>query len=242
MKYKIETIPVWDAFGAESECPFCLLEKEAEERYLGFFLGNSVMVPEMRIEVNSTGFCRTHYPMLFATRKNRHSLGLLTHTRLSESVGREKKLLWSLLGITGKNRGKKALAEAAAFLHKETEQCMICSRMEETLKRYIFTALYLWKKDEEGFRNTYAASKGFCRHHLASLLGMAGEALPAALLREWLEATIAVENESRRRLESELLWYTQKFDYQNSEKPWGSSKDALERAIQKLTGKIVGDP
>ncbi len=70
---------------------------------------------------------------------------------------------------------------------------------------------------------------------------MAGEALPAALLREWLEATIAVETESCSRMESELLWYTQKFDYQNSEKPWGSSKDALERAIQKLTGKIVGD-
>ncbi len=241
MKYKIETIPVWDAFGTGSECPFCLLEKEAEERYIGFFLGNSVMVPEMRVEVNSTGFCRTHYPMLFATRKNRHSLGLISHTRLSESGKQEKRLLSALLGSAGKSRGKKELAAAAEFLTRETEQCMICSRIEETLKRYIFTALYLWKIDEEGFRKTYAASKGFCRHHLASLLGMAGEVLPAALMREWLEATISVESESCGRLESELLWYTQKFDFQNTEKPWGRSKDALERAIQKLTGKIVGE-
>ena len=34
---------------------------------------------------------------------------------------------------------------------------------------------------------------------------------------------------------------TLKFDYRNKDKPWGNSQDAVERAINKLRGKCVGD-
>jgi hypothetical protein len=239
MKYKLETIPVWDAFRADSECPFCLLEDEAEKRYIDFFLGNSVMVPEMRVEVNATGFCRSHYPMLFSSRRNRHSLGLVTHTHLQQADKKKEKVLMRLLGFPGKRGMKKELGRAAQQLHGDVESCMICSRIEETVARYLYTALILWKKDEENFRGTWAAGRGFCRFHLASLLAMAGELLPAAMVPLWLQATTDLEKENGKRLEDELLWYTRKFDFQNETKPWGSSKDALQRAIGKLTGKIL---
>lgn len=240
MKYKLETIPVWDAFEKGSECPFCLLEREAEERYVDFFLGSSVMAPEMRVQVNAAGFCRSHYPMLFETRKNRHSLGLVTHTRFREAAAGKEKLLTGVLRKAGGTRGAKALQDAAGFFEAEAERCMICDRIGETIGRYLYTAVYLWKKDEEGFRERYAASKGACLRHLPGLLRMAAELLPAALRRAWLEATLELERKNDARLEAELLWYTRKFDFQNDGEPWGDSRDALERVIGKLIGRIIG--
>ena len=238
MKYKLETIPVWDAFDADSECPFCLLEQKAEQSYLKFFLGNSVMVPEMRVEVNSIGFCRTHFPMLFNSRTSRHALSLLTHTHLMETDKRTKKLLKGLL-----NRpSKKSLLAAADSLKQETKNCMICTRIEETLKRYLFTALYLWKRDEEGFRDRFAGSQGFCLYHLRGLIAMAPEALGAKELASWLQVLCTLQEHNGQRLEEELFFYSQKFDFQNDDKPWGTAKDALERGIQKLTGRPVKDP
>lgn len=57
MKYRLETIPVWDACTAPSECPLCVLARPAGQDYPVFFLGGSVMEPEIRLPVNRTGFC-----------------------------------------------------------------------------------------------------------------------------------------------------------------------------------------
>ena len=47
--------------------------------------------------------------------------------------------------------------------------------------------------------------------------------------------------ENYQRLQEEVTWFTDKFDYRNKDKPWGNSQDAVERAINKLRGKCVGD-
>ena len=36
MKESIHTIPLMDAFKAEDECPFCYLEREAEQHAISF--------------------------------------------------------------------------------------------------------------------------------------------------------------------------------------------------------------
>ena len=46
--------------------------------------------------------------------------------------------------------------------------------------------------------------------------------------------------ESLRRVNQEVNWFTQKFDYLNQDKPWGTSRDAVERAITKLRGWSAG--
>ena len=51
----------------------------------------------------------------------------------------------------------------------------------------------------------------------------------------------AMELENLKRVESELEWFTLKFDYRNADKPWGNSKDAPDRAINKLMGACVGE-
>lgn len=251
MKYELETIPIWDAYELDTECPLCILEEKAEQRYIDFFLGNSVMVPEMRVEVNKTGFCPAHFEKLFVSEKNRHGLGLVAHTHMKDIMGslqrRNKKLRSggsSAAGNGGLFGGllggtlKKNAAEYCAHLREREQSCMICDRLDYTLKRYAFTIVYLWQKKAD-FRERFNTSKGFCLHHLPCVLDMAAECMGGRKYAGFVSETIGLLDSSLLRLEQELHWFTQKFDHQNAEKPWGTSKDALHRALQKLTGLIV---
>ena len=242
MKYELETIPIWDAYKEDSECPLCILAEKAEAEYLKFFLGNSVMVPEMRVEVNKTGFCPRHYTNLFNTRKNRHGLGLVSHTYLKEQL-QELEKLHSKLSVDKKQRGealKKSVQKFNDTLRQKTESCMICDRVDYTLKRYSFTIVYLWKKDPE-FRETFNASKGFCLKHVPEITKMAGEVHSGKQYSQLISEVARLQQQSLERLEPEISWFTQKFDFQNDQKPWGTSKDALHRLVQKLTGIIQRD-
>ena len=81
MKYEIDTIPVWDALKAGTECLLCLLEKRSRQASVRYYLGPSVMVPEVRVEVNKTGF-RPENLRLLAKDPNKLGLALISHTRL----------------------------------------------------------------------------------------------------------------------------------------------------------------
>ena len=56
MKESIHTIPLMDAFKAEDECPFCYLEREAEQHAISFALGSgaSYMEDDVRAETDAT--------------------------------------------------------------------------------------------------------------------------------------------------------------------------------------------
>ena len=71
MKESIHTIPLMDAFKAEDECPFCYLEREAEQHAISFALGSgaSYMEDDVRAETDAMGFCRHHYKMMYDLRK-----------------------------------------------------------------------------------------------------------------------------------------------------------------------------
>jgi hypothetical protein len=68
---------------------------------------------------------------------------------------------------------------------------------------------------------------------------MSAEVLKGKTLKAFLSDLSGLERENLERLGAELLFYTQKFDVQNIDKPWGSAKDALDRALQKLSGRIM---
>ena len=236
MKYELETIPIWDAYKLDTECPLCHLKDKAEKTYHDFFLGNSVMVPEMRIKVNAAGFCPEHFTNLLVSRDNRHGLGLITHTHFSEQRKTFNKKIRQILQNPGNPKKQGDIPkDFSKYLRELTTKCMICERTEYTLKRYAYTIAYLWKKDPE-FKVCFEASKGFCFPHLADMLDMAKEALSGKLAAEFSIKAVELCSQSFERLDKEVFWYTQKFDYQNNDKPWGTSKDALHRAIQKLTG------
>ncbi len=238
-KYELETIPIWDAFDQESECPLCILDEAAEQRYVEFFLGNSVMLPEMRVEVNKTGFCPDHFARLWNAAGNPHSLSLVTHTHLIDLMDGARKwesALRSGAPVSGKQTVKR-VERYIEYLRGRERSCMICDRMDYTLRRYAFSIVYLWDKKDD-FAQTLRDSKGFCYHHLPGLLQMAVDQLSGPKLARFAAEVAACGRRNMERMEAELLWYTQKFDYQNDGKPWGTSKDALQRALQKIAGKI----
>ena len=44
-----------------------------------------------------------------------------------------------------------------------------------------------------------------------------------------------------KRMEEEVSWFIDKFDYRNVDAPWKTSKDALPRAMVKCNGIYHGD-
>lgn len=248
MKYELETIPVWDAFKEECECPICLLYNKAQQTYLKFFLGNSVMVPEMRVEVNKTGFCPEHFQMLLQKRSP-HYLGLMTHTHFQKYREGLNKQLKSL-GKSAESASKKMktplkdkklneqIDNLSNFISEKQDECLICDRIDYTMKRYTFTTVYLWKKNPE-FKEFFIKSKGFCMPHLSYLTQMATESLTGVELGEFTKDIISIQDKSLQRLEDEILYFTQKFSQENDDKPWNGTKDAHYRLIQKMTGRTT---
>ncbi len=252
MKYQLETIPVWEAYEKEGECPLCTLVEKLESHYADFFLGNSVMIPETRIEVNRTGFCPHHFSLLYAG-GNKLGLALMTHTHMKELIGKLEKQLVGLLREARKSSSRgfvRGLKEGNSLPHKLSESsqnyatqkksCMICDRLTGTLKRYAFTIIYLWQKDSE-FQERFQHSKGFCIPHFHFVNLMAMEVLSRKELGRWLEELVPLEQRALNRLESEVHHFTQKFDHLSNDIPWKNARDALPRALQKLTGWFFRD-
>jgi hypothetical protein len=232
MKYELETIPVWDAYRRDSECPLCILEKKNEEQYTKFFLGDSIMDPDTRVEANRLGFCPAHAELLF---EGGHKLGvaLMTHTYLVDMIVAFRKGKKQSEDFWAKN--KKIPPDFIELLKKPQTECIFCSRLSQTIDRYVFTILYLFRKDDD-FKKTFLASKGFCLKHLCRSLEMAEEELKGVPQDEFVKAILDIEEKRLSMLEGEIDWFTQKFDYRNQDKPWGNSRDALVRTLQKLKG------
>ena len=252
MQYHIDTIPVWDALKLDSECPLCALKRRNELMDIQRFLGASVMEPDTRIRVNATGFCSHHLAQLFSE-KNRLGLALMLHTHMKET---EK----TVDGILAKAReaGKQTggmpfkrmfkgnaasptpLKAAAKSLEETASGCVLCNSIEEHMNRYVYTMLYLWERDKD-FRKAFQESKGVCIPHGAQLLSMAEESLPARDLAAFTDMLSNLISASLKRIEQDVEWFTLKFDYRNQDKPWGESKDAVERAVNKLRGWCAGE-
>lgn len=229
MKYQLETIPIWEVYEAHSECPLCLLEYKIEKHAIEFFLGGSVMEPDIRKMVNELGFCPVHFRMLFHA-GNKLGLALMAHTHLLHLLKKMEK--------PEKYTNIKYRYEYCDFLKNQTNKCVLCRKLDKTLKRYAFTIVYLWEKDED-FRKIFKDSMGFCLPHFSECIAMADEVLSSKKKEMFFQDLFPIQSANLFRIEEEIQWFIQKFDYKNKDKPWKTSKDALQRTIQKLTGKRV---
>ena len=254
MKEKIYTIPVTEAFGEDCECPVCLLEKKLEDEYTDYYLGAALMEPDCRIETNKKGFCRRHFELLYNRQENRLGLGLETDTHLREQLEKLKELSKAadaavkgmkapkpLVGaLTGKfssrgQGGNEVAARLLAMLDNLERSCTICGRLEHTMDRYMDVIMYLWSREED-FRKLFESKKGFCMKHLKQLVEASVKYLRPQECTIFVSLLLQQQVEHLDRIEKELDWFTKKFDYRYHEAPWGNSKDALPRSIQKLKG------
>lgn len=252
MQYHIDTIPVWDAVKLGGECPLCALKRRNELTDIQRFLGASVMEPDTRIRVNQKGFCGHHLKLLFAE-KNRLGLALMLHTHMKETekavesilskakeAGKQTNGMMFKRMFKGNGSAPSPLKAAAAALSGTESSCVICESIIEHMNRYVYTMLYLWERDKD-FRKAFSQSKGVCIPHGALLLSMAEESLPSGELASFVDTLSGLITSNLKRIEQELEWFTLKFDYRNQEKPWGNSRDAVERTITKLRGWSAGE-
>ena len=244
MREQIDTIPVNDAFMAEDECPFCYLERKAEQSTIRYIAGNgaSYMEPDARAETDKTGFCPVHMKKLYDYGNALgNALILQTHyADLLEDFRAEKESF----KIPAKRSlfGKKAPSGEPYWkkLEKQASECLICQRINYHMERYYATFFYMLKDAE--FRTRVENSKGFCLRHFPQLLRQAEEKLPNAQ-REWFYPTVfRVMEENLTRVKGDLDWFVAKFDYRNATADWKNSKDAVSRTMQKLEGIYPADP
>jgi|LSQX01.2.fsa_nt_gb hypothetical protein len=241
-RYHIDTIPIWDALHEQGECLLCSLRRRSEHMLAERYLGGSVMEPDTRVRVNQKGFCSEHHRML-QDRQNKLGHALMMLSRIKE-VQRKLESL-----PAGSNT--KAAPRLLSFLSKAEDGgtsglsnlyngCVLCDHLNENMRQYAYSMLHLWKTDKS-FQEAFSSSKGLCLRDADLLLGMAQNHLSGQNLTDFQSVIQRLFKDNLARLEEELEWFTLKFDYRNSDKPWGSSRDALERTVNKLRGWTLGD-
>ena len=84
--------------------------------------------------------------------------------------------------------------------------------------------------------------KGMCLHHLADIL----DAAPLYLSvkeQEGLRNILFPQMEANmERILEDIDWMEKKFDYRYKDAEWKNSKDAVQRAMQKISGGYPADP
>ncbi|HIR14501.1 MAG TPA: hypothetical protein IAB31_11330 [Candidatus Choladousia intestinavium] len=249
MKEKLYTIPLNDAVNAEDECPFCFIERKLEQDLLDFVLGSSssYMESDIREKTDEAGFCRIHMKKMFDYGNTLgNSLILKTHY---EKIRKEMK---DQMGAhAGGGRSRKGLFEKirpssqkdplSVWCEKRDHSCYICQNLDETFQRYIDTFFYVYEKDEE-FRRKIFQGKGFCLHHFGILTDAASRHLNQKQYEEFCRETFRLMDENLARVQEDITWLIDKFDYRNKDADWKTSKDALQRGMQKLRGGYPADP
>lgn len=239
VKYELQTIPVWDAYDQRPDCPLCHLAEQLEADYRSFFLGSAVMAPEMRVQVNRTGFCARHFAQL-EEGPNRLGLALMTSTYLAARTERfaasRGGLERSLSGRAARGT-KRRIEELVSSLATEEAGCMICERLERDIANYAFTILSLYRS-EEAFRETFRASNGFCLPHLRTVLEVAADTARRHDPAEFLSTLFSIEDRSASELESGLEELAGSYDYRATGPPREDARRSLPRAISRLVGRL----
>ena len=234
---QIYTIPVNEAFEAAAEdhalgCPICALYNKLEDNELDLILGASMMEPDVRIQTNKEGFCRTHYDMML-TRKNRLGMALTLESHLNELRSETKH--GALIP------GTDAAARATGRVGDLEKTCYVCRRIDYHFQRMIDTIVFLWERDEN-FPEKFANQPYFCLPHYRLLLSHAKAKLQRKKYTEFSKAAAGVVEPYFDTLREDVSWFCKKFDYRYDEEPWYNSKDAVERAVKFLRSDLHNPP
>lgn len=226
MKEKIYEIPVNEAFSTDCECPICVLERDLEKNTIEFVLGPAMMEPDFRIQTNEKGFCSHHYRLLFQA-QNKLPLALILDTHTAE-LNRILEKTPMLSKSPATDTIKKELKQAEC-------SCAACDKIEFVMDKYMDVIFYMWKHNSE-FAQKFQNSKGFCLPHLNRLLRDSETFLSKKESARFCAELIQLQKREMERIQQEIHWFTQKFDYKNESLPWGNSKDAPLRTVEKLRG------
>lgn len=234
MKEQLYTIPVHDAFEIDCECPVCAMYKSLQEDAVNFTMGPSYMEDDVRMVTDKIGFCDKHVRLLYEN-QNRLGLALMLNTHMKRTIQDIQSLSEGAKISSGsifrkKNTGASSVTE---YIHNLNASCFVCDRIDRIFERYLVTIFHCYKNDEE-FRNIFRKSKGFCTRHYCDLYEMAPEELSGSILQDFISDINRLYLDNMKRVQEDLEWFTDKFDYRNQDAPWKNSKDALPRSMTKI--------
>ncbi|MBK1812089.1 hypothetical protein JHL18_15810 [Clostridium sp. YIM B02505] len=237
-KLKIEEIKVYENLENKlAECPFCVLEKCYEEQLMHSILGERIMDVDFYPKIgNEHNFCENHIEKL-----NRGSDKLGLAIMLDKIINEEKKKLYKNKTL---QKNDNSIVKKLLSLSKNPSrpsnikancECFICCKLDENNKDNIKVTIELWKKDID-FRELYKNSRGFCSNHYINMINELEKLPENKGIADMYEVTNQIHIKNLERLQEELQWFIKKFDYLNADKPWGTSKDSVQRALEKLLG------
>ena len=235
MKEKIYTIPVNDAYASPEPCPLCNLEP-MNQKLVDYYLGPALMEPD--VGSAQTKGILDHISMNFTGEDNRLGLGLpctpyWPHNRtinplLSAGVPAAEPISQPPANF------RETVTDLADLIEQRMDSCVICDRLDcdGSLHRRDFYRYFV----DSTFKNRFDNGDGYCLRHLVLLLRGAARHLNRRQASELLQSLAVMQNRSMETLRDDVEWFTLKFDYRNHHKDWKNSKDALPRAIAKLSG------
>lgn len=240
MTEHIYTIPLMDAFKAGDECPLCHVERQLEEKALRFTLGASYMEGDTRAATDALGFCRHHYKAMY-NYGNRLGNALILSTRLQALQQDFRKACEAYVpekaSVFGKFRktDTKSTNTVSRWIQNQEKHCYICDQISRTFEDYMETFFSLYQSDP-GFENMVKESKGFCLHHFDMVMEAADTALPQKQREAFAKLVFPLMERELKRIEAEVQWFIDKYDYRNIDADWKNSKDAIARGMQKIAG------
>lgn len=237
MAEQLYTIPVNDAFESDCECPLCAMHRELEQNAIDYTMGPSYMEDDNRAMTDRLGFCSHHIRILYGE-KNRLGLALMMKTHTDKTIRDLRALSENKPTAQGGLFKKQTTSSVGEYIKKLEDTCFICDRINGTFNRYIDTIFHLWKKDES-FRTKLKASKGFCTYHYGVLYDYGSAKLSKDTYIEFLDALNKVYFDNMERINGDIGWFIDKFDYRFKNEPWKNSKDALPRGIIKTNHTII---
>lgn len=249
MKEKLYTIPMNDAVNAGDECPFCFVERDVEQDLMDLVLGSgsSYMEADMREKTDQAGFCRMHFKKMFDYGNTLgHAWILKTHymdtrSKLQKAMDSYKPGKTSFISKFSKSADAPMKNSVAAWIKEREGSCYICNSFDEMYERYLDTFFVMYKKDDE-FKEKIKNSKGFCLTHFGDLCEAAETRLNDKQKEEFFGMLFPLMNNNMARLQEDVNWMVEKFDYKNKDADWKNSRDAIQRGMQKLKGGYPADP
>lgn len=238
MKEQLYTIPVNDIFDKDCECPVCAMKKSLEDDGVAFAMGPSYMEDDIRLTTDKIGFCARHMQMMYDF-ENRLGLALIIDTHMKNMIKEVELLQKKGRKSSGGLFSKKEESSIYSYTDRISHSCFICDRIRHTFERYIATIFYLYENDSS-FSGKFKRSKGFCLEHYGMLYETAPKYLHGTVLEDFTKDLDEAFLNNLKRMEEEVSWFIDKFDYRNVDAPWKTSKDALPRAMTKCNG-ILSD-
>lgn len=245
MKEKLYTLDLMDAVTSGDECLFCWLERKLEQSAVEFVLGSSYMESDVREKTDLAGFCKNHTKIMYDYGNSLGNAWILKsrleyvrkHLKTQMEQHVPKKTGWL-------DKMKKSPQEAdslSSWIREQESHCYICERVRDTYLRMLKTFVHLLKQESE-FGRLLMESQGICVRHFSDVIETCGRELSDKEKEVWLPKLFSLMEKNLERVQEDINWLIEKYDYSNQNADWKNSRDAIQRTMQKLVSGYPADP